>query len=194
MPHPGGPPVEGRAVMFGFACHHEGCLRVLVNKRKMAEHQSHDHPGEVSNYQSAAVQHLFNLPVRYFSVNALLGEDNAAEEDDDLMLHLIHSVIPDATEPRPILTASDDRGRSQLEQHFRFDDLLLPVRKSRRSLLLLADLKQKYHEAEDGGIYEKLFTTMTRWHVGVCHNLSGKTNQIDLQRCMLYGPNIPPDE
>lgn len=194
LPHPGGPPVEGRTLDFGFACLQPGCMHAVTSEKKMIDHQAKVHSGELSRFEPQCIQHLFAVPTRYFAVNASLSNDEASEEDADLSMHLIHNILPTATEARPILTATDDRGRSQIEIHFGFDQLLLAVRKSRKSLDLLADLKKRSKEGEEDGVYDKLKTAMERWHTAVCHDLNGKPNQLDLERFMIYGDRPIPCE
>lgn len=161
-------------------------MHTVTSEKKMREHQSQKHKGEPSHYDSTSVQHLFALPIRYFPVQPSLSTHPDSAEEADLMDHLLHSIIPDATEAPPILTALDDRGRSPIEKHFGWDNLLLSVRKSRKRLMLLADLKKRHLTGEDGGLYDKLEKTMTNWHDGVCRDLKGKTNQLDYQQFILY--------
>lgn len=185
MPHPGGPPVEDIPILIGFACRHATCMHAVTSEKKIKKHQSDNHPGEPENYYPTSIQHLFTVPTRYFAVQPTLSTDPESEADWEMFDRLIYSVIPEATEAPPILIASDDRGRTPIEKHFRWDDLLLPVRRSRKSLMLLADLKKRHVAEEDHGLYIKLHQAMINWHDGVSKDLNGKTNQLDLQQFLL---------
>lgn len=167
-------------------------MYTLMSEKKMRSHQSDVHSSQPSHYDPVSVQYLFSLPVRYFPVQPSLSTLPDSEEEADLMAHLLHSIIPDATEAPAILTASDDRGRTAIEKHFGWDDLLLQVRKSRRQLMLLADLKKRHTAGEEAGLYEKLHMAVVNWHDGVCSGLKGKTNQLDYEQFLIYR-DIPED-
>lgn len=195
LPYPGGPPVEEAVVdSFGLACHHQGCMYAVPGEKIMSQHQSDCHPGELPKYHSTAVQHLFAIPKRYFSVEPSLEFQEDSQEDADLTLHLLHNIIPTAVEAQPILTASDDRGRTPIEKHFSWDQLLLPIRKSRVMLTHLADLKKRHQAQEDQGIYVKLYEATTHWVNSVGQDLDGKPNRLDLERIMIHGGSIPDSE
>lgn len=193
VPYPGGPPVEDLEVLSGYACSQVGCMHAQVSEKGMKAHQSEDHPNKPPAFHAASVQHLFSLPVRYFSVEPSLLSDHLDEEEMSLLECLIQATIPNATEAPPIITASDDRGRTPLENHFRWDELLLPVRKSRRMLMLLADLKQRHLKEEEKGLYTALHEAVKDWHEGIRKDLTGKLNSLDLTQFVMHGSYIPPE-
>lgn len=194
MPFPGGPPVEDLDISCGFACRHAGCMHAAPSKRSMEEHYTKHHSGEPAVYTKASVQHLFSLPVRYFAVEPSLSSTQLDEDEMGLLDCLIHGVIPEATAAPPIITASDDRGRTTLENHFLWDELMLPIRKSRKMLTLLGNLKERHVAEEAGGLYTKLHQAVIDWHTGLGTDMKGKSNLLDLQQFLMHGSAVPPEE
>lgn len=187
VPSPGGPPVEGLKCGLGFTCLQAECPYAVTVEKNMQSHQSKKHPDLPSSYRQTFVQTLYTVPTRIFHVNPGLEDDHSP----DLTAHLQRHILPPALEPPPILLADDDRGRTALENHFRFDLILGPIRESRTSLGLLSELKQRHTKEEEGGIYQTLQKTIAAWHANITRDLNGNPNQLDLERFMIHGDRVP---
>ncbi|KAF7965750.1 hypothetical protein HWV62_42010 [Athelia sp. TMB] len=189
LPHPMGPPVQGLTTVMGYVCSLAECPYAVVDPATMAKHEQthHMHPTLLlpADRKQVEVQTLFKNPARYFSVNV----HAATCEDPDLADVLVRDFIPAASKPPPILTATDDRGRSPLEKHLQHDDLLLEVRKSRPDLLHLDALKQTPKTGEERDRYLRLLRVMEEWHKLIIRLLEGHPAKFDLERTIIAGTN-----
>lgn len=192
-PRPMGPPVQALPSVIGYVCAKRGCGYGAVNLDTMVKHERTAHKiqqhGEgASGRPKVTLQTLFNNPEVYFVINPALP----ACANPDVVQHLSENFIPIACQPPPILTPSDDHGRSPLEIHCGFDNLLLAVRESRGSLQHLGSLKAMAKADEDGGLYIRLNGTVASWYDLVPSMLDGNPVHYDLQRVMFHGRELIP--
>lgn len=190
IPSPDGPPVEGVPIVAGFICRQDGCFHCLTVKKNMKAHQSKKHPGlDSANVKKVFTQALYHVPTRMFCVAPSLEDD----QSPTLTAVLKDQILPVAlAAPPPILLATDDRGRNPVEKHFGFDLLLGDIRESRTSLALLSELKKRHTADEEGGLYAKLSKTFTTWHSKISRDLNGNPNNLDLERFLIHGDQVPP--
>lgn len=192
-PLPMGPPVQDLITYIGYACRVRDCDYGAVNLEVIIRHEGKIHglepDGEgASERPKFTLQTLFHNPEVYFVINPALPTC----ANPSLVQHLAQDFIIMASEPPPIIIASNDHGRSPLEVHLAFDSLLLAVRESRESLQLLGSLKAKAGPDEDEGIYIRLNGVVSAWYDLVPTMLDGNPDHYDLERVMFHGQeNIP---
>lgn len=192
LPGPMGPPVVDLPIVLGYTCQQLECSYAVVDLHTMRTHERSIHglPTQPTGYTRAQceLQSLFSNPIRYFAVNTTLETCEAPA----IVACLAKEFIPSTVQAQPILTASDDRGRTPLEKYLQLDDLLLDVRHSRPHLGHLASLKESHEDTEDAGLYARLDTAVNGWHLSVVTRMKGHPAKFDLERIIIYGPDTIP--
>lgn len=187
LPTANGPPVKFLKVVSGYRCQEDTCSHAAVDWPTLRSHEKNVHAihGNRSSesHPRYQLQTLFHNPIQYFVVNPSLFNSS----NPSLLSALAAEFIPRATAPAPLLTPTDDRGRTPLQIELQLDDLMYDVRRSRDLLHLLSSLKNAHGKDEDDGIYTRLTKCVEDLHDALLKSMKGHQFRFDMERTIIYG-------